>query len=339
MIKSKEIIFQGYDSVRTLPANFKKEEELFFKQDFKKHINDTVLYQYKNVIINTQGLVLNNLKIQEELLLSANGKKNYNFRYFLSCFVRNRIKFLSSDETYTLISNPWSAGYFHFLCDSLPRLIALGNKIKDTVLLLPESHNDFHLEFLEFFKPKKILFYKETQLLFCPKLLIANHTAPTGNYNKNVLNILKKKLLEGYNAKSTINGDKKNIYISRKKATRRRILNEAEFEEVLLKYNFQIICSEDYNTKEKIDLFKDCDLLVSIHGAGLTNILFMPEKSIAVEVRMPNDKTNLAYFTLASDLNINYYYMFSESPNDKSIDYTINTIELEKILNQIVNSK
>ncbi len=106
-----------------------------------------------------------------------------------------------------------------------------------------------------------------------------------------------------------------------------------------MKYNFQIICSEDYNTKEKIDLFKDCDLLVSIHGAGLTNILFMPEKSIAVEVRMPNDKTNLAYFTLASDLNINYYYMFSESPNDKSIDYTINTIELEKILNQIVNSK
>lgn len=339
MIKSKEIIFKGYDSIRTLPANFKNEDEQFFKQDFRKHIHDTNLYHYTNVIINTEGLVLNNLKIQEDLLLSSNWKKNYNIIYFLSCFVKYRIKFLSSDETYTLISNPWSAGYFHFLCDSLPRLIALGDKIEETVLLLPESHNNFHLEFLEFFKPKKILFYQKNQLLFCSKLLIANHTSPTGNYNENVLKILKKTLLKNNITNSTINGAKKNIYISRKKAAKRRILNEVEFEKVLLKYDFQIICSEDYCTKEKIDLFKDCDLLVSIHGAGLTNMLFMPQKSKAVEIRMPNDKTNLAYFTLASDLNIDYYYMFSESPNDKSVDYIINIIELEKILNQIVHSK
>ncbi|MBX7227894.1 MAG: glycosyltransferase family 61 protein [Chitinophagales bacterium] len=338
MIISERVILKGYNSVRKLPMNYSNNDECYFRQDFQKNINDSIRYEYSNVLLNTHGVILNNFKLQKNLLLNQNWAKNYNFRYYLSCFIKNQIKILPSYETYLVVSDSWSAGYFHFLCDALPRLLALEDIVKNAVLLLPETHNSFHIELLAYFKPKKIVFYKSNQFLFCPKLVTVNYTAPTGNYNNSLINKLRDKLTSsaGYG-----NAEKKNIYISRKKAARRRILNETDVESLLLKYNFLVIYSEDYSMEEKINLFTGCNLLVSIHGAGLTNMLFMPKKSKVIEIRMPDDKSNLAYFTMASELEIDYYYTFSASLDNKHVgnDYYVNMIELESILNKINNIK
>ncbi len=335
MLQSKEIIFKGYESNRNLPINFKNEDEQYFKKDFIRCISDTALYNYTNVIVTVEGLVLNNLSVQQEFLIRSQINQYSSVSFYLKNIVNYGIKFLNKNEKYAIVTDNWSVGYFHFLCDTLPRLMALKSKVAGFTLLLPESCHSFHVELLKYFSIQKIEFYNNTQLLFCPNLYIPNVTKPTGNYNKELL--LKVKQQFKLNTSQSI-GSQKNIYISRKKAARRKLADESEIEKILVSYNFQIICTEDYSMDEKIELFKNCNILISIHGAGLTNMLFMQEHSKVLEIRLPNDNHNLAYFTLASDLNLDYYYMFCEASNNESTEYTIDMERFKKILNEITNT-
>ena len=57
---------------------------------------------------------------------------------------------------------------------------------------------------------------------------------------------------------------------------------------------------------------KDTKCLIGLHGAGLTNMLFMSEKTNVLELRNEEDSHNNCYFSLASDLNLDYYYQLNK---------------------------
>ncbi len=48
--------------------------------------------------------------------------------------------------------------------------------------------------------------------------------------------------------------------------------------------------------------------MVSNHGAGLTNMLFMKAGGRVLELRHESDRINNCYFTLASALELDYLY-------------------------------
>lgn len=52
--------------------------------------------------------------------------------------------------------------------------------------------------------------------------------------------------------------------------------------------------------------------LVSLHGAGLTNMLFMHKGGSVLELRKSDDSNNNCYFSLTSALDLNYYYQKCE---------------------------
>ena len=78
--------------------------------------------------------------------------------------------------------------------------------------------------------------------------------------------------------------------------------------EVLRAFNFRIVRTEDYSFAEQVRLAAGARYLVSNHGAGLTNILFMRPGSSVLELRHATDCINNCYFTLASALNLKYFY-------------------------------
>jgi capsular polysaccharide biosynthesis protein len=81
-----------------------------------------------------------------------------------------------------------------------------------------------------------------------------------------------------------------------------------------------------------------CSSLISLHGAGLSNMLFMKQGSIVLELRMKGDQQNLCYYSLASALSINYYYLFctrnADNINVQDANISVDLLELEKILQQ-----
>ncbi|MCL1990429.1 MAG: glycosyltransferase family 61 protein [Defluviitaleaceae bacterium] len=73
------------------------------------------------------------------------------------------------------------------------------------------------------------------------------------------------------------------VYISRNNS-KRALTNENEIEHVLEAHGFDIIYAERLTFEEQVKLFSETELLVSGHGAGLANILFMQSGTKLIEI-------------------------------------------------------
>ena len=90
-------------------------------------------------------------------------------------------------------------------------------------------------------------------------------------------------------------------------------------EELVHKYQFQTVCNEDLDFFQQVALYSNAKFLISFHGAGLSNLIFMKKDSIILELhkKKTNDKDwhSLAYWYLADILDFAYYHQLC-TPND-----------------------
>jgi capsular polysaccharide biosynthesis protein len=74
------------------------------------------------------------------------------------------------------------------------------------------------------------------------------------------------------------------LYVSREKARVRRIKNEKELLGVLAPLGFECVDLADLSVSEQISLFSRARLVISPHGAGLTNLLFSRPGTKLIEI-------------------------------------------------------
>ena len=77
------------------------------------------------------------------------------------------------------------------------------------------------------------------------------------------------------------------IFISRRNAKRRRLLNEAELELELRARGFISVQAEQLSVAEQAKVFSSAKCVVGAHGAGLTNLVFAPPGGLLVELCHP----------------------------------------------------
>lgn len=65
-------------------------------------------------------------------------------------------------------------------------------------------------------------------------------------------------------------------------------------------------------------------------------MLFMPDGTKVIEFRKKNDDHNNCYFSLASALNLKYYYMLCEPVNETEDAYTANIKVQPNRLQQLI---
>lgn len=352
---SKKLIFSGHKSIRNRPVNFNDEDFIYFNREFEKKIDDTHIYELQNVYLTSDGVVFKKFKTFKPSLHQPIHHRWLNFFYIV--FIRLFKKKKTFNGTYFLGYNYYGKGYYHWLLEEFPR-IYLSKKIEEPhTVLIPqqwtgfysfrsmiksffkeitiEKKNSYYNQSIKLLDLKKTVIFPKNSYILVNKLLLPSYTAPTGNYNDNLIKELNKLL---YAKSLNIEVEKYDkIYISRKKAARRKILNEQEVEIILKEYGFKCLCFEDFSFIEQAGLNAYCKVLISLHGAGLSNILFMKDGNSVVELRAKGDESNLCYFSLASALSLKYYYLFCEKDNYNSIvqdaNVFVNLLELKKVLN------
>lgn len=111
---------------------------------------------------------------------------------------------------------------------------------------------------------------------------------------------------------------RRRLFISRRNARSRRIVNAAEFEELLTAQNFKICCLEELSVREQVRLFAQAELIVGVQGAGLMNLWFVPAGGSVLEILEPSLVHNsYVSWTLCDALDLTYFSMFAISvPND-----------------------
>jgi capsular polysaccharide biosynthesis protein len=139
---------------------------------------------------------------------------------------------------------------------------------------------------------------------------------------------------------SAYRGEGERIYISRHAAGRRRVVNEDEISPVLTRFGFQTVRMEELPFQDQVKVMSKARYVVSNHGAGLTNMLFMKDGARVLELRHVSDYVNNCYFVLASALKFDYFYQLCAPKPDQADPHTADLVvdqqELEKNLALLV---
>ncbi|NMG57472.1 glycosyltransferase family 61 protein, partial [Geitlerinema sp. P-1104] len=202
--------------------------------------------------------------------------------------------------------------YFHWMVDVLPRLDIL------RCSGFPEAEIDwFYVNSIA--KPfqrdtlerlgipgDRILESDRHPHLQATRLVVPSFAGPIGWATGESIEFLRSQFLPSQPSPAPISA--KRLYISRKTAQYRRVINEPQLMQRLQQQGFQVIALENYSVTEQAQLFANAELIVAPHGAGLTNLVFCQGDTKVVELFSPN-YIRYYYWSICQYLKLNHYYL------------------------------
>lgn len=235
----------------------------------------------------------------------------------------------------------WHNNYYHWMFDVLAKFDLLkrsGFNI-DYYILNPRKH-PFQYETLQLLgiPEEKIIENYHGLHLQADQLVLASQPTMVPEW---ACHFLTKAIKDQCRMKQ--NPRYKYVYISRKNAAGRKVINETELIEILEKMGFTVIELEKLAVLEQASVFASAELIISPHGAGLSNLLFANKGTKLIELFSPA-YVHPIYWLLSNRLNVDYHYCLGEGERlEKDLykewpssggndDITININKLKKVL-------
>ena len=329
LMKAHIIIHKKRTELRKKPLNLVSEDLHLFEKALVLQIDQTTALYLKNIDVLKDTLFsLRQLKFYTEYTHILHVKQAYLAKRLLSLFRPSQ----TIDKAIWIIDE-WSTEYFHWLTDSLSRLTSAKLFGREYTVLLPLSYKEkpYVADSLKSFN-FNVEYFNSKDRLKINELILPGHVAPTGNYNSEVVNEIRNIFL-----KNNSNTSSRKVYISRQKAAKRKVLNEKEVTDLMSQYGYEIHHFEDYSFQKQVEIMSGTKSLASLHGAGLTNMLFMPKEGQVLELRNQSDSQNNCFFSLASALDHNYYYLTSSGSSEDThdVNLTVDMIKLNLVLQQM----
>lgn len=334
-----------------LPLNTKDEELYLYRSYNSYELIQPKIKRIKNVFVANTGFCLNKKGLIQECHHDYPHQHdeflNEVSHYFYDAqdHPENLIT-LDDTNVYLVIHHPYF-NYYHWICESVFRLWMVRHQLNNLTLILPERYKnaDFIMGSLEPFKLKNIYILPNGKSLLVRTLCLPQLKPVCDSYNsKHVRQV--REFYTNYVFKEKKIAVKKitRLYVSRKLAGRRQVINEHEFIPILRKYGFTIFSPEKFSFVEQIAIFSGVEYLVGMHGSGLTNMLFMRKGTSLLELHK-NETNDLnhpspLFWFLAEALDINYYHQSCETVGRKDYfegEYSVDIVLLEQNLKIILS--
>ncbi len=208
------------------------------------------------------------------------------------------------DQSVASITTLSAECYYHWMIDVLPKLAVLEkNGIKPDYYYLDYQGLPFQKESLEILgiDLKNVLIASDNTHFQCQNLIAPSLVGNPACAPKWACTYFKERFVKEVPLHPT-----QRIYISRKKATARRIINEEALIAFLDKYQFQTVYLEDLSLLKQAELFADAEVIVGIHGSGLANMIFCNSNNHIVEL-IPPQYINPCFYGLAHNLGVPHH--------------------------------
>ena len=221
-------------------------------------------------------------------------------------------------------------GYFHWLHSVLPRIAAyhqaeLGHRLMVAVTK-PFQLASLHMMGMS---PDQCLIstgatYLCDELYICSPMVVPDLSRSGGFFERS---LYATKVLTSLTKAVKSESKTRAIYISRGDASIRRFASEVELVEQLARIGIDAVTLSGMGFQEQIKLFAECALVIGAHGAGLSNVCFMPPSAQVIEVLSPK-RLWPTYRGVAARSDVRYYpYVASshgaETQNDSDIEVDI----------------
>ena len=212
--------------------------------------------------------------------------------------------------TVAVMSAPGGRGYYHWLCDVLPRF----ELIRESTLLdgppdryiVNSSVTEFQRESLDALGIDRATVIES---MWHPHLTAENLVLPSladrpGYISDWAVDFLR----ETFSRDAPPSSAPKRIYISRGHATHRKLANEDDLFVRLRERGFEKVEMESLSLHEKAGLLGSAEVVLGPHGAGLTNAVFCSPGCKVLELFSPL-AVNPVYWRLSCAAGLDYYYV------------------------------
>jgi capsular polysaccharide biosynthesis protein len=333
--RETSILSEPFAVDREKPQNIKDDNLSLFEHEFSREFDQSNFYQIENAQIDSRGIIFSKGMISSHSLRHLRRKKAFTkfekVRLYYNRLI-DRTKSKRIDQA-IWITDGWSKGYFHWFGDVLPILLLLKEKGVDGVIVIPSQVASMNYV-AESLKALDVEFVTiDDDVLFkIKRLIVSDLIAPSGNFKPDLMLKLSSRIKKHYSVKDH---PFRKIFISREHAKRRRLVNGLKFEQKLKERGFEIVQMEDLSFGSQVALMSEAKVVMGIHGAGLTNMIFMPRGSKVIEMRAEKDHHNNCYFALADALGLDYSYLLCEvheTENDHIGDFKANIEAIKTIL-------
>jgi hypothetical protein len=274
--------------------SYKKEKYNVFKI-----INGRLYNATNNAAYLSKNFLLKSLSFQYKNSKNSNIKKNITLVIGTPSFLK-KIK----GRVFSLLSGGGAkSNYGHWLFDVLPRIYLL-NKFfsikKIDKFLVPSIKYDYQLKTLNILgiKKKKIIESNNFRHLQACELYATSHPNHHnfGNISGWSVKFLRENFLKKKNNKKIYNFEK--VYLDRgefclyensnnisKFKDHRIIINEKEIKSFLITKGFKILKPYEFSFLDQVNIFSRLKFIISLFGAGLTNICFCKKRTKVIEIK------------------------------------------------------
>ena len=210
----------------------------------------------------------------------------------------------------TVLVTSESAGFFHWMTDALPRLQILRKagtipwQSIDHFLIGEGCHAIGESLRLLGVEESKFVVTRRDSHFVCDSLVVPSFHGAPGNIPPWAIEFLREQFL----ASSLPPKSRRRVYVTRSKASGRKIANEEEILPILAGRGFVRSELEEMSLDAQIRLFSEAEAVVAPHGAGLTNLIWCAPHTKVLEIFSPR-YVNLCYWAIASVTQAEYYYL------------------------------
>ena len=124
------------------------------------------------------------------------------------------------------------------------------------------------------------------------------------------------------------------LFVGREAGTRRQLLNQDEVVKQLEAEGFESVNPGAMSIQEQMQLFAESEFVIGVHGAALTNILFVPTDCRVVELTNGIKYFNFALISKVRDLD---YSLVMGAPDGVEGRHTDFTVELDEIRQLVID--
>ncbi|GDZ95503.1 TPR domain protein [Planktothrix agardhii CCAP 1459/11A] len=238
------------------------------------------------------------------------------------------------------LSVKWGENYYHWMFDIIARFgLLLQHFLIEEIdyFVVNRCQLNYEQETLKLLNipAEKIIESCKNPFLKADKLLIPSYSHATSRTPKWACNFLKNLCLNYPENLELLPLER--VYLSRSQASYRQVDNEAEVILFLQQFGFTVLSLETLSVRQQAYYMANTKVIISPHGAALTNLVFCSPGTQVIEFLMPN-WTLSCYWELSNIVGCDYYCLFCEpadfsrSPTNGSQNIKVNLDSLLKLM-------
>lgn len=271
--------------------------------------------------------------------------KNVSIKTLILYLLSSKNADYSYCEVACLLFNPWSSNYWHWTVDILTQLEAIEyyqhkTGIKPKLIVEPHlrTWQKESLKLLGYNSEDLIPWQNQTTIV--KKLIVPSFRRSYdeikfhGEISVTACRWLRTHILNNLSDISEPNHFvTTKIFISRRQALGRRVINEFEVMNFLSNLGFKSYVLEEMNYSEQVKLFAQAEIIIAPHGAGLTNLIFADNPII---IELFSTYLGREFVNLARGLGFKYGCLHCQSPRgevrQKDGDMIVDIMQLNTLL-------